>query len=58
MCQKMCWCYTRALIDIGYRDAAQRIDEIETFLLGEGAKHNGNSKVRLMRGRKQAAIDT
>ncbi|MES1924248.1 patatin-like phospholipase family protein [Salinisphaera sp. T31B1] len=24
--------YTRALIDIGYRDASERIDEIETFL--------------------------
>jgi NTE family protein len=26
--------YTRALIDIGYQDAAARIDEIEEFLLG------------------------
>ena len=26
--------FTQALIDIGYRDAAQRIDEIEQFLLG------------------------
>jgi NTE family protein len=26
--------YTRALIDIGYQDAAARIDEIEQFLLG------------------------
>src|SRR5262249_26455693 len=24
--------YTRALIDIGYRDASERIDEIEAFL--------------------------
>ncbi|MBI1814622.1 MAG: patatin-like phospholipase family protein [Deltaproteobacteria bacterium] len=27
--------YTRALIDIGYRDAAARIDEIEAFLLAD-----------------------
>jgi len=26
--------FTQALIDIGYRDAAQRIDEIEQFLMG------------------------
>lgn len=26
--------YTRALIDVGYQDAAARIDEIEAFLLG------------------------
>ncbi|MEO8601226.1 MAG: patatin-like phospholipase family protein [bacterium] len=26
--------YTRALIDIGYQDAAARLDEIESFLLG------------------------
>lgn len=31
--------YTRALIDIGYQDAAARIDEIEEFLLGaDGAR--------------------
>lgn len=29
--------YTRALIDIGYRDADARIDEIEAFLRGETA---------------------
>jgi NTE family protein len=29
--------YTRALIDIGYHDAAARIDEIEEFLLGGDA---------------------
>ena len=29
--------YTRALIQIGYRDAADRIDEIEAFLRGEPA---------------------
>ena len=31
--------YTRALIDIGYNDAAQRIDEIEDFLF---ATSNGD----------------
>jgi len=30
--------FTQALIDIGYRDAAQRIDEIEQFLLGADAQ--------------------
>ena len=30
--------YTRALIDIGHRDASERIDEIEAFLhAGSGA---------------------
>jgi NTE family protein len=30
--------YTRALIDVGYQDAAARIDEIEQFLFaGEDA---------------------
>ena len=28
--------YTRALIDIGYRDAAKHIDEIESFLFTAG----------------------
>jgi len=33
--------YTRALIDIGYHDAAARIDEIEQFLLGgNGAREH------------------
>ena len=31
--------YTRALIDVGYQDAAARIDEIEAFLLGEKRQH-------------------
>lgn len=30
--------YTRALIDVGYRDAGARIDEIEEFLVGEQAR--------------------
>lgn len=30
--------YTRALLDLGYRDASKRIDEIESFLLGTMAK--------------------
>ncbi len=29
--------YTRALIDIGYNDAARRIDEIEDFIFGAGS---------------------
>jgi NTE family protein len=29
--------YTRTLVDIGYRDAAERIDEIEGFLADAGA---------------------
>jgi len=33
--------YTRALIDIGYRDASERIDEIEDFIF---ATPNGNGR--------------
>ena len=29
--------YTRTLVDIGYRDAAERIDEIESFFAASGA---------------------
>jgi NTE family protein len=36
--------YTRALIDIGYNDAAQRIDEIEDFLF-PASNDNGRSSV-------------
>jgi hypothetical protein len=49
--------YAQALIDIGYRDAGARIDEIETFLLGDGAARNGSSNVRLMKGRKRAGVE-
>jgi NTE family protein len=41
--------YTRALIDIGYNDAARRIDEIEDFLFSsdDGAnRSNGNGAVK------------
>ncbi|MBI3783153.1 MAG: patatin-like phospholipase family protein [Deltaproteobacteria bacterium] len=47
--------YTSALIDIGYRDAGKRIDEIETFLFGS-ARSNG-SNVRLMKSRKRSALE-
>jgi NTE family protein len=33
--------FTQALIDIGYRDASQRIDEIEDFLLRADADSSG-----------------
>ncbi len=39
--------YTQALIEIGYYDAAQRIDEIEAFLVGEKPRANG--KVSMVR---------
>ena len=32
--------YTSALIDIGYNDASQRIDEIESFLYSSGDRYN------------------
>jgi NTE family protein len=43
--------YTRALIDIGYHDAGNRIDEVEEFIFGDAepdGKHarNGNVRVR------------
>ena len=37
--------YTRALVDIGYRDASERIDEIEAFLRdGRAARNRSRSK--------------
>jgi NTE family protein len=33
--------FTQALIDVGYRDAAGRIDEIEEFLLGQESRAAG-----------------
>jgi len=36
--------YTQALIDIGYRDADERIDEIEAFLYSSENGRNGNSR--------------
>jgi hypothetical protein len=33
--------FTQALIDIGHRDASQRIDEIEDFLLRADADSSG-----------------
>ena len=35
--------YTRALIDIGYRDADRRIHEIEEFLYPSNRNGNGGS---------------
>jgi NTE family protein len=38
--------YTRALLQIGYRDASERIDEIEAFLLaGDGGPATGDAEV-------------
>ncbi len=34
--------YTRALIDIGYRDADARIDEIEEFLYSDSNRTSGD----------------
>ena len=42
--------YTRALIDIGYRDADRRIDEIEEFLYSSSG--NGNFPSTAMPGLK------
>jgi NTE family protein len=39
--------YTRALIDIGYRDAGERIDEIEEFLRAGRAVHGASRRERL-----------
>ena len=37
--------YTRALVDIGHRDASERIDEIEGFLRdGRAARNRSRSK--------------
>lgn len=36
--------YTKALIDIGYRDANKRIDEIEDFLSSSSAAGNGSAR--------------
>ena len=38
--------FTRALIDIGYRDAARRIDEIEHFLLGAESQAEAAAPLR------------
>lgn len=39
--------YTRALVDVGYRDADARIDEIEEFVLGSGeSRVAGGAKAR------------
>jgi NTE family protein len=41
--------YTRTLIDIGYRDAGARIDEIETFLATRDVSNRG-PEMRVVRG--------
>lgn len=40
--------YTRTLVDLGYRDATQRIDEIEAFLASGGALRNGSQRSHTM----------
>ena len=36
--------YTRALLDIGYNDASERIDEIEEFIYGSDTTHSSTSR--------------
>jgi NTE family protein len=38
--------YTRDLIEIGYRDADERIDEVEEFLYSSDGRNNGNGRMR------------
>ena len=46
--------YTRALIDIGYRDAAARIDEIENFLFADTSESRRPISVLKPRARQAA----
>ncbi|MBZ5690128.1 MAG: hypothetical protein LAP86_34535 [Acidobacteriia bacterium] len=48
--------YTRALIDIGYDDASQRIDEIESFLYSTDAATK-NPPARIVGKNKSRRID-
>ncbi len=41
--------YTRALVDIGWRDANERIDELEAFLRGDGSQRASSSLRRSRR---------
>jgi len=38
--------FTRTLVDIGYRDADERLDEIEEFLHASGAATEARSALR------------
>ena len=55
--------YTRDLIQLGYRDAADRIDEIEDYLFSNGsssksagASRNGKSREAEPASRRSAAV--
>lgn len=48
--------YTRTLVDLGYRDAADRIDEIESFLEGAGAFADRRPPSLLTKARRQRPV--
>ena len=49
--------YTRELIDIGYRDAAARIDEVEAFLLEPGADRPASRSTSASKPRRQVSTN-